>query len=147
MAEQQTIQYLAEFHNRYVNLKMKGTWGYNPRNITMLTATSYIEELEVTDMKSFDDEGKKLPSQLIIGTDRYGRYLEIPVDRILEVAFLDTKDQSRLKGLVWLENALKNLDMESIKDNKALKEMIDKSKEEYDKLIAKGVTVYQRRGK
>lgn len=144
MAEK--IQYLAEFHNRYVTLKMKGSWGYNRSNATIITAISYIEELEVTDMKALNEDMTKLKTPLLYGIDKYGRELEIPIDRILEVTFLDTKDQSLLKGLTWLQNAWANLDMQAIEENESLKEMLDNNKKRYDELIAKGVTVYERRG-
>jgi hypothetical protein len=146
MAEQERITYLAQFHNRFVDIKMKGSWGYNRSNATIITAVSWIEELEVTNLKSFDDEGNKLPSQLVIGTDKYGRELEVPVNRMLEVSFLDTKDQSILKGVVSLKQGFANIPKEQIEENEVLKRMMEENRLRYDELLTKGVTLYERRG-
>lgn len=144
--EQERITYLAQFHNRFVDIKMKGSWGYNRSNATILTAVSWIEELEVTNLKSFDDEGNKLPSQLVIGTDKYGRLLEVPVDRMLEVSFLDTKDQSILKSVTQLKKAFAEIPSDKIAENEALVKMVEENRLRYDELLTKGVTLYERRG-
>lgn len=133
---------MADFHNRYVNLKMKGTWGYNPSNISILTAESYIEELEVTDTKVLDSEGEVLKVFILMGVDKYGRELEIPMDRVLAVGFIDTKEQSRLKGLT---SVVKNFDKVSqeVKETPAF-QMFQEMKDDYDELVASGVKLYQR---
>lgn len=148
--QNQTIR-LIDFHNRYVDLKMKGTWGYvNPelkaKGFAMMTAESYIEEFEVKTTKVFDDEGKNLKSPLLIGTDKYGRELEVPTDRILAVGWLDTQEQARLKALTWLQEGYSDLPIEALEGNELLQKMVTDNQKMYDELIAQGVTLYQRRG-
>lgn len=140
---------LIDFHNRHADFLMKGTWGYvdpelRARGFAMLTAESWVEELEVSTTKVLDDNGDSLPTPLICGTDKYGRYLELPIDRILGFDFLDTEEQGRLKALAWLQDAYSKVPMDAIEDNEHLKKMIQDSKKNYDELIANGVTLYQR---
>jgi hypothetical protein len=133
---------MADFHNRFVDLKMKGTWGYNPNGITMITAESYIEELEVTDTKVLDDNGETLEVFILIGIDKHGRTLEIPMDRVLAVGFLGTKEQARLKGLTSIVASFDNIPQET-KDLPVFK-MFQEMKDDYDALLASGVKLYQR---
>lgn len=133
---------MADFFNRFVNLKMKGTWGYNPSGISILTAESYIEELEVTDTRVLDENGEVLEVFLLIGVDKYGRKLEIPMDRVLAVGFLDTKEQGRLKGLKSILANYDNIPQET-KEHPAFK-MIQEMKDDYDDLISSGVKLYER---
>lgn len=138
----QTIR-LADFHNRVVDFKMKGTYGYNPTNATILTAVSYVEELEVTRTACFDDDGNELKSPIICGIDKYGREMVLPLDRILACGWVDTKEQSRLKGLETLIQtfgAIPNLQEVSPKFYDDLQGFIA----ERDELVAKGVKLWER---
>lgn len=142
----QTIR-LVDFVGRYVDLHMKGTWGYNPRNVAIITAESYIEEFHVTDVTALDREtGKELKSPLIIGTDKYGRELNVPIDRILAVGWLDTKEQSSLYACKKLLDGYDNVTRDVIDSNDFLSKMYAETQARYDELVAKGVTPYQRRG-
>jgi hypothetical protein len=140
--EQTQTIVMADFHNRFVNLRMKGTWGYNPSGISMLTAESYIEELEVTDTRVLDENGERLEVFILVGVDKYGRELEIPMDKVLAVGFLGTKEQARLKGLTSIVAGFDSFPQE-VKDSPAF-EMFKEMKDDYDKLIASGVELYQR---
>lgn len=139
----QTIR-LIEFHNRFVDLHMKGTWGYNPHNIAMLTAESYIEEFEVKTTKVFDDDHNELPTPLLVGTDKYGRDLEVPCDRIIAVGWLDTPEQARLKAVMWLKETYDNIPSEALEENERVRELVNDVQKVYDELTAQGVTLYQR---
>lgn len=144
----QTIR-LIEFHNRFVDLQMKGTWGYvdpelKARGFAMVTAESYIEEFEVKTTKVFDDNHNELPTPILVGTDKYGRELEVPCDRIIAVGWLDTPEQARLKALKWLLDAYLEMPIEVLKGNDTLANMVMENQKQYDELIAKGVTLYQR---
>jgi hypothetical protein len=79
-----------------------------------------------------------------VGTDKYGRELEVPCDRIIAVGWLDTPEQAQLKALTWLIDAYSNIPVEALKDNDVLANMIMENQKQYDELIAKGVTLYQR---
>jgi hypothetical protein len=140
----QTLR-LIDFHNRVADFEMKGTYGYNPSGITMLTAKSYVEELVVTNTRVFDDEGGKLPSPVIEGVDKHGRAMVLPIDRILAVGFCDTEDQARLKSLTYLMDMYGNA-KGVLEDDHPLFKDYKKIKEQYQELLDKGVTVYQRKG-
>lgn len=144
----QTIR-LIEFHNRFVDLHMKGTWGYvepelRERGFAMLTAESYIEEFEVKTTKLFDDNHNQLPTPLLVGTDKYGRDLEVPCDRILSVGWLDTPEQARLKAVMWLKENYSQLPVNAVEDNETIKKMVEDTQKVYDELTSQGVTLYQR---
>jgi hypothetical protein len=140
----QTLR-LIDFHNRVADFEMKGTYGYNPSGVTMLTAKSYVEELVVTDTKVFDSEGNKLPTPVIEGVDKYGRAMVLPIDRILAVGFCDTEDQARLKSLTYLMDMYGNAKGVLEEDHPFFKDYQD-VKVKYQELLDKGVTIYQRKG-
>jgi hypothetical protein len=145
----QTLR-LIDFHNRVADFKMKGTYGYvepslRERGFAMLTAESYVEELVVTDTKVFDSEGNKLPSPVIEGVDKYGRAMVLPIDRILAVGFCDTEEQGRLKSLTYLMDMYGNAKGVLEEDHPLFKDY-KQTKEMYQELLDKGVTIYQRKG-
>lgn len=147
----QTIR-LADLSNRYVDLKMKGTWGYVDHELkdsgfAMVTAESYIEEFKVEDIRCIDEDSNKLDVPVLIGTDRYGRELTVPTDKILAVGWLSTVDQRRLESALWLLDSFSEIPRENVIGNEKLEEMIEDSKAVVDELTAKGVRVYERMGR
>jgi hypothetical protein len=144
----QTLR-LIDFHNRVVDVKMKGTYGYvepslKERGFAMLTAESYVEELVVTDTKVFDSEGNELPSPVIEGVDKYGRHMTLPVDRIIAVGFCDTKEQGRLKSLTQFMDMYGNAKGILEEDHPLFKDYKD-IRDKYKELLDKGVEIYQRK--
>jgi hypothetical protein len=138
----QTIR-LVDFTNRVCDFRMKGSYGYNRSGATILTAESYVEELVVTGTDVFDSEGNTLPSPIVKGIDKYGREMTLPIDRILAVGWLDTKEQGSLKSLNSLIesfSAIPNLEEVSSDLYHDLQTFI----QQRDELVANGVTLYQR---
>ena len=138
----QTIR-LIDFHNRVCDIEMEGTYGYNPSGATILTAVSYVEELEVAGTDVFDENGNELPSPVVRGIDKYGREMVLPIDRILAVGWLDTEEQAKLKSLTWLIDAWSQIpNLESVSPR--LHEDYQRYTAERDELLAQGVTLYKR---
>nr|WP_173026402.1 hypothetical protein [Aeromonas sp. Ne-1] len=138
-----------DLYGRFINLHMKGTWGYVKPELkaigfTMLTADSYIEEFEVKDFKVLDSEtGETLPHTVLIGEDKYGRELTVPVNRIISVNVLDTDEQKQLKNLNILINTYSAID--NLKEkNSELYADLEKFIKDREELLSKGIKVYER---
>lgn len=130
-----------EMRHRYFDIKMKGTWGYNPHGISKLTSISWIEEFFLENTSIEDSE------LFMHGEDRYGRELKIPFSRVLGVSFLDTPEQ---KKLLLLNRMIKSLeDVISSHDEDScpweLFDMLGENKDERNMLIEKGIKTYERK--
>jgi hypothetical protein len=138
----QTIR-LVDFTNRVCDFEMKGTYGYNPSGASILTAVSYVEELVVTGTEVFDEDGNNLPSPVVKGIDKYGREMVLPIDRILAVGWLDTKEQGHLKALESLIPSFESIpNLDTVAPE--LFQNLQDFKAQRDELIEQGVTLYQR---
>jgi hypothetical protein len=92
--------------NRVLDITMEGTYGYMPKaqrdmGMVLLTAQSTVREFAITEMQEVDlpHHGK---THCLIGTDYYGREMQLPVNRVKGFTECDTSEQGHLKGLNWL---------------------------------------------
>lgn len=135
--------------NRVLNITMEGSYGYMKKSLrdagaAMLTARSTVREFDITDMKEVDHPhfGR---THCLIGTDYYGRELQLPVNRVRGFDECDTEEQGRLKGLNWLLKTYKEFaspDMtpeQTAAIDEHFKEFVDKQAA----LVAAGVELYE----
>jgi hypothetical protein len=134
--------------NRVLDITMEGTYGYMPKaqrdmGMVLLTAQSTVREFAITEMQEVDlpYHGKVY---CLIGTDYYGREMQLPVNRVRGFSECDTYEQGRLKGL----NELLRMYIETMRaaEPEAAAAM-DGYFREYvlrrDELVAAGVVEYE----
>lgn len=122
----QTVR-LIEFHNRHIDVLLK--------------SGTMIPNVAVTGTEVFDANREKLPSPLIMGTDRWGNEHSIATDNIEAFVFLDTDEQARLRSATFLVDTYSQIpNLEAISPE--LKIAYDDSVAMKATLEANGVTPY-----
>ena len=133
---------LFEMSNRFFDMKVRGTWGYNPNNVTMLTDSSWVEEFYLR--RSVIEDGE----MMMHGEDKYGRELKIPAERVLGISFLDKPEQKTLRLVTDLldtyELGAKRAKEKGYEYPQELVDEVARLTVEKNNLIEQGVELYQR---
>jgi hypothetical protein len=139
--------------NRVMDVTMEGTYGYQSKRFreaggVMLTAVSTVEEFAVERLDEVDlpHFGRQM---CFIGTDYYGREMQLPLSRIKGMRLRDTDEQGKLKGLNWCLRTFDELPKDGVvltEEQKAtLDEHFGTMRQKRDELVAAGVTEYEPR--